>query len=78
MNDSPSHLPPIRAGVSAGAGSGGRRAIHGGGGIIRSAQWPGFPCVEANNKTLQAEDMEAILGGGMTIDSLLQQLRALS
>ncbi|KAK7075870.1 T-lymphoma invasion and metastasis-inducing protein 1, partial [Halocaridina rubra] len=44
---------------------------------VRSAPWPGFPyAVEGSTQIVN--DMEGILPGGMTIDSLLQQLRALT
>ncbi|XP_042232415.1 protein still life, isoforms C/SIF type 2-like isoform X2 [Homarus americanus] len=70
MNGSPFHLPPIGVGFY-----GGHQEVHVG--IVRSSPWPGFPYTE-NKSSQTGEDIESVLGGGMTIDSLLQQLRALS
>lgn len=47
------------------------------GGTVKSSPWPGFPYTEEGTTQI-AHDMDDILQGGMTIDSLLQQLRALS
>lgn len=47
------------------------------GGTVKSSPWPGFPYTEEGSTQI-AHDMDDILQGGMTIDSLLQQLRALS
>lgn len=75
VNGSPSHLPPRRAGSCGTTGAGTRQGAYGR--VVKSSQWPGFPSIET--KAIQtSEDIESVLGGGMTIDSLLQQLRALS
>ncbi|XP_064098883.1 protein still life, isoform SIF type 1-like isoform X4 [Macrobrachium nipponense] len=76
MNGDPSHLHQPRPSPREGAvGTGRTQRLHGG--TVKSSPWPGFPYTEEGSSQI-AHDMEGILPGGMTIDSLLQQLRALS
>ncbi|XP_068238091.1 protein still life, isoform SIF type 1 isoform X2 [Palaemon carinicauda] len=76
MNGGPSHLHSTGPSPREGAASTGRsQRLHGG--TVKSSPWPGFPYAEEGSPQI-AHDLEGILPGGMTIDSLLQQLRALS
>ncbi|KAK8732084.1 hypothetical protein OTU49_007177 [Cherax quadricarinatus] len=70
VNGSPSHLPP-RGAVPCWV----RREAYRSG--VKRCPWPGFPYTE-NKASQTGEDIDNVLGAGMTIDSLLQQLRALS
>ncbi|XP_042860130.1 protein still life, isoform SIF type 1-like isoform X12 [Penaeus japonicus] len=76
VNGSSFHAPSPDGGTSGNIGSGGRRGAHGD--SSKSSPWPGFPYT-GGGETHPGEDMESVLGNGtITIDALLQQLRALS
>nr|XP_045620271.1 protein still life, isoform SIF type 1-like isoform X2 [Procambarus clarkii] len=70
VNGSPTQMTPTRV-----VPCSGRRDAYVRG--VKSSPWPGFPYTE-NKASQTGEDMDNVLGAGMTIDSLLQQLRALS
>lgn len=72
VNGTSCHLPPTRMGYFGETEN--RRHVRS---ASRSSPWPGFPYTET--KGVQTEEKaETVVEGGMTIDSLLQQLRALS
>ncbi|XP_037784013.1 protein still life, isoform SIF type 1-like isoform X8 [Penaeus monodon] len=76
VNGSSFHAPSPDVGPCGNIGSGGRRGVHGDG--LKSSPWPGFPYT-GGGESHPGEDMESVLGNGtITIDALLQQLRALS
>nr|XP_027218934.1 protein still life, isoforms C/SIF type 2-like [Penaeus vannamei] len=76
VNGSSFHAPSPDVGSCGNIGSGGRRGVHGDG--LKSSPWPGFPYT-GGGESHPEEDMESVLGNGtITIDALLQQLRALS